>query len=309
MTHKIDLKMGRDAWIMLLALSLLWGGSFFFAEVALSEFTPLSLVMARVGLAAAVLILIVRLSGLRMPKELQVWRWFFTMGFLNNVIPFSLIFWGQTHIASGLAAIFNATTPLFVVVLAHFLTKDEKMTPARILGVIGGLAGVVIMIGPELLGGLGNNIIAQLAVLVAAFSYGLAGIYGRRFAGQPPLIIAAGQLSASSLMLLPVVLIFDPLPKAVLPDLIAGAAVVALALLSTALAYVLYFRILATAGATNLLLVTFLIPVSAISLGVIILDERLEISHIVGMAFIAFGLMAIDGRAYSFLQAQIRREK
>jgi len=302
MTQKIDLKMGREAWVMLIVLSIVWGGSFFLAEVALRQLPPLTLVLVRVGLAAGALILFTYVSGLRLPKDIKTWRCYFIMGLLNNCIPFSLIFWGQLTIASGLAAIFNATTPLFTVVLAHFLTRDEKLTFPRIAGVIFGIIGVAVMIGPELLGDLGTNVIAQLAVLVAAISYGFAGIYGRRFASQPPVITAAGQLSASSIILLPIVVVMEPETFLIMPDMITISAVIALALLSTALAYVLYFRILKVAGATNLLLVTFLIPVSAIALGVLVLGEQIETLQIVGMAFIALGLIAMDGRLFAWVR-------
>ena len=294
--------MGREAWVMLIVLSIVWGGSFFLAEVALRQLPPLTLVLVRVGLAAGALILFTYVSGLRLPKDIKIWRSYFIMGLLNNCIPFSLIFWGQLTIASGLAAIFNATTPLFTVVLAHFLTRDEKLTFPRIAGVIFGIIGVVVMIGPELLDDLGTNVIAQLAVLVAAISYGFAGIYGRRFASQPPVITAAGQLSASSIILLPIVVVMEPETFLIMPDMITISAVIALALLSTALAYVLYFRILKVAGATNLLLVTFLIPVSAIALGVLVLGEQIETLQIVGMAFIALGLIAMDGRLFAWVR-------
>jgi drug/metabolite transporter (DMT)-like permease len=218
------------------------------------------------------------------------------MGLLNNLIPFSLIFWGQTHIASGLASILNSTTPLFTAVLAHFLTRDERLTANRLAGVLAGLAGVVVMIGPDVLVGLRANVLAQSAVLCAALSYALAGIYGRRFRGTPPLVTAAGQVTSTSVLLLPVVLLADRPWTLPLPGARTWAAVAGLALLCTALAYVIYFRILAVAGATNLLLVTFLIPVSALLLGGLVLGERLEPRHFGGMGLIALGLAAMDGR-------------
>ncbi len=302
MKPEIELKMGREAWCLLIALSLLWGGSFFFAAYAVREVPPLTLVLARVSLAAAALLGFARLTGLKLPFDLKSWRSFFIMGVLNNCIPFSLIFWGQIHIASGLAAIFNATTPLFTVVLVHFLASDERLTMARILGVVSGIIGVAIMIGPALLGTIGENAIAQMAILAAALSYGFASIFGRRFACQPPVVTAAGQLTASSIILLPVILYFEPLSSQILPGVSTIAAVIALALFSTALAYVFFFRILKLAGATNVSLVTFLIPVSAIALGVLVLDEQLKITHIAGMAFIALGLAAIDGRVAARLR-------
>lgn len=285
-------------WSLLIALSILWGGSFFFIGVAVRALPPFTLVTARVALAALVLHVVVLATGQRMPADRRVWAAFFGMGLLNNLVPFSLLVWSQTHIASGLASILNATTPIFTVIVAHFLTSDEKMTGGRLVGVAAGFAGVVLMIGPAALDGFGTHVLAQLAALGAACSYAFAGIFGRRFRrlGVPPLVTATGQVTASTIMLLPIALLVDrpwtlPPPG---PDVLAAMA--ALAVLSTALGYILYFRILATAGATNLLLVTFLIPVSAILLGVTILGERLDARHVMGMGAIAIGLAAIDGR-------------
>jgi drug/metabolite transporter (DMT)-like permease len=294
--------MGQLEWALLIALSLLWGGTFFFAEVALQELPPLTLVFARVALATLALLFAVYASGQRMPASLALWGAFFVMGALNNLIPFTLIFWGQTRITGGLAAILNATTPLFAVVLAHLLTSDERMTPNRVGGVILGAAGVVLMIGPEVLRELGLQLLAQVAVLGAALSYAVAGIFGRCFQDSPPLVSAAGQLGAATVMMLPAIVLLDaPWPLPTLSFQTWGA-VLGLALLSTALAYLIYFRILATAGATNLLLVTFLIPGSAIVLGAILLEERLELQHLGGMVLIGLGLAAIDGRPLRVLR-------
>jgi drug/metabolite transporter (DMT)-like permease len=285
-------------WAMLLALSLLWGGSFFFAGIAVRELPPLTIVVLRVGLAAAMLGAALPLFGLALPREAKVWAAFFGMGLLNNVIPFCLIVWGQTHIASGLAAILNATTPLATVIVAHLLTDDEKMAGNRLAGVLIGLAGVALMIGPDALGGIGTDVLAQFAVLAAAISYAFAAVFGRRFRriGVAPMATAAGQVVASSALLLPVALIVERPWTLPMPGAATWAAILGIAALSTALGYVLYFRILASAGATNLLLVTFLIPVSAIMLGVLVLGERLSLRHVLGMALIGAGLAAIDGR-------------
>ena len=285
-------------WSMLLALSVLWGGSFFFTGIAVQELPPFTIVVLRVGLAAIFLLALLRVLNIRMPTDRKTWSAFFGMGLLNNVVPFCLIVWGQTHIASGLASILNATTPLFSVVVANFLTTDEKMTGNRLGGVIVGFAGVVFLVGPSALEQSGANITAQAACLAAAFSYALAGIYGRRFKrmGVAPIATATGQVTASTLMLLPVALLVDQPWTLPLPGPATFAAIGGIAALSTALAYVLYFRILSTAGATNLLLVTFLIPVSAILLGWLVLGERLDHRHLLGMALIGAGLAAIDGR-------------
>jgi len=290
-------------WAMVIALSVLWGGSFFFNGVLVRELPPLSVVVGRVAVAAGALWLVMRLMGLRMPTEARIWRAFFGMGLLNNVIPFSLIVWGQTHLASGVASILNATTPLFTVLVAHLLTADERMTGGRLAGVAVGFAGVVVMIGPESPGGLGLGLLAPLACLGGALSYAFAGVYGRRFRAMDvaPMATATGQVTASSIMLVPVMLLVDRPWTLAAPSAAAVAALVGLAVLSTAFAYILYFRILATAGATNLLLVTFLIPVSAIVLGVGVLGEVLLPRHLAGMALIGAGLAAIDGRLWRLM--------
>jgi drug/metabolite transporter (DMT)-like permease len=285
---------GQD-WLLLIALSILWGGSFFFSEVALAELGPLTVVLGRVGFAALALIGLVYLTGHRLPSGWGLWRAFLVMGVLNNAIPFSLIVWGQVTIDSSLAAILNATTPLFAVLLAHALTRDERLTRGRAAGVLLGLAGVAVLVGPQILGELGAAGLAQLAVLGAAFSYACAGIYGRRFKGLPPVVAAAGMVTCSAVLTLPLALVVER-PWEMDPGALTWAALLGLALLSTALAYVIYFRILAAAGATNLLLVTFLIPVSALALGVTILGERPEPSAFAGLALIFAGLAAVDGR-------------
>lgn len=292
---------------MLLGLSILWGGSFFFAKIAVAELPPLTLVLGRVALAALALHVVVLLSGRRMPLTREALLAFAIMGVLNNLIPFALIFWGQTRIASGVASILNATTPLFTVVVAHLLTRDEKASGGRLAGVLLGIGGVVVMIGPGAMGPLGRDGAAwgELAVLGAALSYAFAGVWGRRFRalGLDPLVAACGQLSASALLALPVVLLVDAPWTLPAPGGATWMALLALALASTALAYVLFFRVLAVAGATSISLVTFLIPVSAILLGSLFLGERLEVPHLAGMALIGLGLAAMDGRPWRLLRA------
>ncbi|MGE8411433.1 MAG: DMT family transporter [Pseudomonas sp.] len=295
--------MGASQWGQLLALSVLWGGSFFFIGIAVKELPPLTIVLLRLCLAAVALLAVLRITGLKLPTDRQAWQAFLGMGLLNNLVPFSLIVWGQTHIASSLAAILNATTPLFAVLVAHLLTADEKLTGNKLAGVTVGFIGVAIMIGTDALAGLGDQSSAQLAVLGAALSYALAGIFGRRFKamGIAPLPSATGQVCASSLLLMPLALLVDRPWTLALPSLPVWAALLGIALLSTALAYVLFFRILASAGATNLMLVTFLIPVSAIVLGALVLGEHLHAKHLLGMSLITLGLVAIDGRLFKRL--------
>lgn len=301
---QVNASMSLFEWIMLIALSVLWGGSFFFNGVAVKELPPFTIVVCRVTLAAITLLLVMRVMGLKMPMDRQTWTAFFAMGMLNNVVPFSLIVWGQVHVASGVASILNATTPLFTVVVAHWLTRDEKMTAPRLFGVIVGLIGVAMMIGEDAFRALGVNILAQFAILAAAISYAFAGVYGRRFRamGVTPIATATGQITASSIVLIPVMAFVEQPWTLPPPSLEAMGALVGIAILSTALAYILYFRILAAAGATNLLLVTFLIPVSAILLGVLVLGEVLLLKHFIGMAFIGVGLAAIDGRLWKVVK-------
>jgi len=298
MAEAIRTRMRAQDWTLLILLSVLWGGSFLFVGISVKELTPLTIVALRVAVAACVLYLVLRLTGVPLPMQPVVWRAFFGMGLLNNVVPFTLIVWGQSHIASGLASILNATTPLFTVLVAHVLTIDEKLTRQRLVGAAVGFSGVAVMVGSDAMGAFGGHVLAQLAVLAAALSYGFAGVFGRRFRdlGVPPIATAAGQLTASSAMLIPLALVVDRPWMLVMPSGVAIAALLGLALLSTALAYVLFFRLLASAGAANASLVTFLIPVSAILLGVTILGEELEARHVLGMVLIATGLALIDGR-------------
>jgi drug/metabolite transporter (DMT)-like permease len=298
MLAAVNTIMNRREWAMLVTLSVLWGGSFFFAEIALESLPPLTIVTLRVGLAAITLWLVVLALKLPIPNSPPIWIAFLTMGLLNNVLPFSLIVWGQSQISSGLAAILNATAPLFGVIVAGILLRDESATPLKITGVVIGFAGVIVMM--DLSSIATSSLLAQLAILAAALSYACASVYGRRFkaTGLNPILVAAGQVTGSTLLLLPIALWVDGNdPYANMPAQV-WAAIISLAMFSTAAAYILYFKLLASAGATNILLVTLLVPVSAILLGWLFLEESLQTPHIIGMAMIALGLSAIDGRLW-----------
>ena len=291
----VNKTMGLTEWLLIGVLSVVWGGSFFFIEVAVAEVTPLTLVLCRVGLAAMVLLSYGALTGRRIPRDPSLWGAFMVLGALNNLLPFSLIAWSQQHIQSSLASILNATTPVFSVVLAHFLTGEERLTVNRAAGVLLSWLGVALLIGIESLGGLDLKIAGYTAVLGAALCYACAAIFGRRFKQVPPITVSTGMLCCSTLMLIPLAAgVEDPL--ALHPGLTTWGAILGLSIVSTALAYLIYFRVLATAGATNILLVTFLIPISAILLGVLILGERLAWNALGGMLLIFAGLVAIDGR-------------
>ena len=287
--------MNLTEWSLLILLSVIWGGSFFFNEIILRELQPFSLVLGRTAVAAVVLVAIVYATGRNKPWSLGVWASFSIMGILNNLIPFSLIVWGQQYIDSGFASVLVATTPLFTIVFAHFLTSEEKLTLNRIMGVILGLSGVIVLIGPKALYGAGMYGFAPIVVLGAACFYALAGIYGRRFRGMDSIIPAAGMLVCSAVLMIPIVWLIDK-PINVNFELSTWFSLLGLAILSTAFAYLIYFRLLKTAGPTNVLLVTYLIPVSAILLGWFVLGEQLDWTMIGGMTIIYAGLILIDGR-------------
>lgn len=288
--------MGSRVWGLLTLLALLWGGSFFFAKIAVQEIAPLTLAFARVSIAAIALWLAAAALGQCARARDLPWRDFLIMGLLNNAIPFTLIFWAQTEIASGLASVLNACTPLVTVIAAHLVTSDERLTAPKLCGVALGLCGIVALIGPGVILQAGGHPLHEFAVVAATISYATAGLFGRRFRSLPPILPAAGQLTGAAALLLTVVLATDPAAFTTTVSVATIMTVLGLALFSTAAAYVIYFRILAAAGATNLLLVTFLIPPVAIALGVLALDERLAPHHFAGMAGIAAGLIVIDGR-------------
>lgn len=293
----VNKAMGLREYLYITLLSILWGASFFFIKLALREITPLTIVLIRVGVSAVILTVLVYASGKKMPSSPGIWLAFFVMGALNNLIPFSLIIWGQRHVESSIASILNASAPVFSVILAHYLTSEEKMTPGRVTGVILGMAGVGILIGFDSSHTSEMKLVGQIAMLVAALCYAISAIYGRRFRKMPPLVIASGVLTGATVMMIPMVLIFED-PFSLHAGGVTIAALSGLTLLSTTLAYVFYFKTLALTGPTNLLMVTFLIPVNAVFLGVIVLKESLGWSAIAGMILIFAGLIVTDGRLF-----------
>jgi drug/metabolite transporter (DMT)-like permease len=295
-------------WVLLLSLAALWGGAYFFNGIATQELPTFVIVLGRVGGGAVGLLIVLRLLGLQLPSGFAIWRAFLVMALLNNVLPFSLIVWGQAHIASGVASILNATTPLFTVVVAHWLTSDERITAQRLIGVITGFVGVAIMIGAEAAETLGLDVLGQVACLGAALSYAFAAIYGRRFQamGVKPMATATGQVVMAAIVLTPLALLVDQPWTLPAPSMEAVGSIIGLALLCTTLGYFLFFRILSTAGATNVSLVTLLIPVTAILLGAMFLGEVLAPRHWAGMGLIAIGLAAIDGRLWRAFRQKLR---
>jgi drug/metabolite transporter (DMT)-like permease len=288
---------GRD-WALLGVLSVLWGGSFFFNGVALKELPPFTLVFLRVALAALILLPVLRAYRIGFPRGLSGWRPFFGIALLNNVLPFSLIVMGQTYIPSGLASILNATTPLFTV-LVMAASGDEKLLMRRVGGVVVGLIGVIILHGQDI--GFNNSQgVGILLCLAAAFSYGLSALYARRkLSDSPALATATFQLLASSLMMAMVAAIVDRPWQLPMPGATTWLAMAGLAGLSTALAYIVFFQILRRSGSTNVMLVTLLIPVTAILLGYLVLGERISGREIIGAVVIGSALLLIDGRVFN----------
>lgn len=288
---------------MLLALSGLWGGSFFFVAIAVDELPPITTASLRIGLAALAMNLLLRAMKINIPSAPALWRDFLIMGLLNLAIPFALIAWGQTRIDSGLASIFNATTPFSTAIVAHFFTRDEHMARSRMVGVGIAFAGAVLIIGIDALDGLGSAFAGELAVLAATWSYAFAAVFGRRFSGPRfkaiginPLAASTGQLTGATVLIVPFALAVEHPWTLPLPSWETGAAVAGMSLLSTALASIIYFRILASAGAANSMLVTLLMPVTALLLGVTVLGERLDPRYFIGVALLAAGLAVVDGR-------------
>ncbi len=286
---------GRS-WALLVVLAVLWSLSFVFIKVSAAAIPVLTLVLIRVGLAALVLHAVVIASARRYPTGAAILTRYGLMGLFNNVLPGALIVYATARIGAGAASILNATAPIFTLVIAHFATADEKIDAAKLTGIVLGLGGVAAMAGPQALEGLTADLVAVAAMLLATFCYGLSAILGRTFARIDPTVSATMQLTASTLMLLPVVLLLDRPWALPMPDLEVILAAIALALVSTALAYVIFFELIAKAGGTNAILVTLLIPVGGVFFAWLLLDETMTVGETAGMVLIGLGLLIIDGR-------------
>ncbi|MBX9587935.1 MAG: EamA family transporter [Hyphomonadaceae bacterium] len=294
--------MRSQDWLLLAILSVLWGATYFFIAVAQPEVPPFTLVLGRVGIAALVLVPLVFLLGHRLPAGREVWGLFVVQAMINNIIPFTLMVYGQQRIASGLAAVLNATTPLFTLIVARLFAGDP-LTFNKLLGVLLGVAGVAMLMGPEALVANASSVIGMLCLLGGALSYGFSAQWMRRLRHIPPLVSSATQLTCSAAMLLPIAALADRFWLLPAPSAPVVGAVLGLAVFSTALAYIVFFRINATAGPSNVMLVTLLVPVTATALGVLVLGEDLKLNQIAGALVIASGLIVIDGR----LLARFRR--
>lgn len=289
-------ELSNRAWAELLCLALIWGGSFLAIAIALREVGFFTSVLHRVGWAALILWGVVWWRGIALPRAPRIWGAFLVMGLLNNVFPFSLMAWGQLHIESGLTAILNAATAIFGALTAALFLRDERLTRRRAAGVGLGFLGTVTVIGPSALSGFDIRDLAQLAVLGGALSYALASVWARHsLTGLAPELAAAGMLTGSTLFILPLSLWADGLPRLDLAPATWGA-IAYYAAAATAGAYLLYYRVLAMAGAANLMLVTLIIPIIAVLLGALVLGEALSPASFAGFLLIGLGLLVIDGR-------------
>jgi drug/metabolite transporter (DMT)-like permease len=292
--------MGRLEWVLFLLLAFVWGASFFFYKVLVS-LGPFTIVLGRMGIAAVAMNLILLVRGERLPPWRQ-WGPFFVIAAINNVVPFALFAYSEQHITSGLASIINAMTPIFTVLVAHVWTHNEKLAWNKAAGIAFGFIGVTILIGPSALHDIGGkDVLGELACVLATICYGFGGVYGRRFSGQSLFAVVTTQLTAATLLVAPLALFLEKPWTVPMPSLSVWGALIGIALASTVLAYLIYFHILAKAGATNISLVTFLVPVSALVLGALFLDETISTRALTGMFVIGLGLAALDGRPLHWL--------
>lgn len=294
--------MSRTDWALLLILSVLWGGSFFFSKVAVAALPPMTIVFVRFAAASVLVCLYARTRSIRIPCDRRSWLAFAGMGLLNNLIPAVLIVWGQTMIPSGLASAIIATTPIFSIAAIRLTSSDERLSLAKLLGMALGLIGIAIL---SRLGATHTSDISPIGIVAclgAAMSYGCANALGKRFhhLGIPPVAGALGQMTCTAVMAFPLMMLVEAPWNLAVPDTAVWMSMAGLVVVSTALGYVVFFRILATAGATNISLVTLLIPVTAVLLGSGILGETVSADQMVGMMLIALSLIALDGRALNW---------
>lgn len=294
------------AWAEMLLLAMIWGASFVSIRIALDEIGPMTAVAHRVGWAMIALWGAVLVMRLPIPRDPKVWIGFLGMGLLNNVIPFGLMAWGQLHIESGLTSILNAATAIFGVIAAAVFFADERITSRKAIGVALGFAGVATAIGLENLRQFDIRSLAQLAVIAGTMSYALASVWARkRLGGQPPQVAAAGMVTGATLIMLPLSWVMEgPITLDLQPR--TYLAIGYYALIATALAYLLYYRVLAMAGSGNLMLVTLLIPPFAIILGAALLNETLRPAAYFGFGLLALGLLVLDGRVWHLIKGSVR---
>ncbi len=288
--------MGLRSFFWILFLAALWGPSFLFIKVAVAEIPPLTMVTLRVGLAFLLLYLILRMQGKRLPKSLVMWRHFAIMAFVANALPFVLFGWGELYIGSALASVLNGATPIFTVLLAHIFTTDDRMNPIKVVGVLLGLFGIVVLFFPYFSDGIRMDTLGILAITLAAFCYGISILYSRRYLrGLPPLVAPAAQLLVATSYLIPLMFFVDQPLQLPAPSWQAVTSLLALSFFGTAIAFVVYYHVLEMTSATNLSMVTYLIPVIGVILGVVFLNEKFGWNAYLGCALILLGVMVVNG--------------
>lgn len=292
--------MQNKVWLALAALSLVWGGSFLFIEIALEGVGPMTLVWGRVTLAAVVLAAVTKAGGHAWPRGGRTWLAYAVMGMLSTALPFYAISWGQQFITAGEASILTATVPMATVLLAVLFNADENLSRRRVIGVMLGFVGVVVLMAPAVGAGQLDASLGHLAVVGAAWCYAGAALFGKRFSKTTLVVNSTATLVCAAVMLTPLTFVLES-PFAAVPPVKSVLAIVAMALLSTAAAYLVYFWVLRTAGATQLVLVTYLIPVSSVTLAAIFLGERVNLASLLGVAGIFLGLAVMDGRLLRLL--------
>jgi drug/metabolite transporter (DMT)-like permease len=279
----------------LLLLGATWGASFLFIKIGVREMPPETLVMLRLMVAAVILLVILYARGLRLPMSWRMWRHFMFTGSIGLIVPYVLITWGEQSIPSGMAAILNATTPLFTVLFVYLGTRQERLTGLKLLGLAIGFVGVIVAVGVGELSLSSASLQGQLAVLVAAACYGLNGVYSKRaFNGISPLVAATGQMLAGTLLLSPIALARHGIPTP-LPSAMALGSVLALGVLGTALAYILLYWLIEGIGATRSSMVTYLLPPFALLYGALFLSEPVHLNAVAGLALVVVGILLANG--------------
>jgi drug/metabolite transporter (DMT)-like permease len=277
---------------LLLVLATLWGASYSFIKVGVATIPPITLIAARTGIAGGLLLAIMRFRGIRMPRDAATWRRFLFQACLNSVIPWTMIAWGERSLDAGLATILNSTSPIFTFFLTLAVTRHDALTFRKLLGVVAGMAGICLIVGVEALAGLGEQLVAQVVMVLAAICYAGAAIFGRGFEDLDPMAPAAGSLLAGAAILVPVSLVVDR-PWTLVPSKSSVLALLGLAVFSTAMALVIYFRLIQTLGSVGTTAQAYLRVPIGVALGVLFLDERPSATAWIGLACVVIGVAAM----------------
>ena len=289
MSHKTNIVVELG---LLLLLATLWGASYSFIKIGVATIPPITLIAARTLIAGLILIVIIRLRGLKLPTDALIWKRFLFQACLNSVVPFTAIAWAEQTTDAGLAAILNSTTPIFTFLITLLITRHEAVTSRRLFGVAAGLAGTCLIIGVQALAGLGNELWAQLAIVAATICYAGAAIFGRNFKGLDPMIPAAGSLISGAVILIPLSLVIDQ-PWTLTPSTHSLFALLGLAVFSTAAAFTIYFRLIQTLGSVGTTAQAYLRVPIGVGIGVIFLGERLTSTAWLGLVFVVIGVVAM----------------